>query len=138
MTPAEFDDRVQLLLDARRDPLADAECAAFLAEHPAHVGAFARLQRRLRAVPPSVPDRATRTRWRINWPAVAAAAAMAFAAWAWAAGPVAAAPQRGRVFDASLQPRHPRLQPHVAVTARHVLLTGPTAHVETFVVWSTP
>ncbi len=69
-------DAVSAALDARRDPLADADLRARLAAQPATMAAVHRLQRRLAAL----PDGRAGTRWRSR---VVAAAVLAVLLGGW-------------------------------------------------------
>jgi hypothetical protein len=133
MTPAEFEDRLHDLLDARQDPLADAQCIAFLADHPNHLATFARQRERLAALPP-IAARPSRRVW--PW-LLAVAAAAALVAVGLRPSPTHAAPTAaGRVLSASLQPIRPMLGVAATVRARTVLLAEPEAHLEVFAQWS--
>ncbi|MFY9345904.1 MAG: hypothetical protein WAT39_25655 [Planctomycetota bacterium] len=139
MTPAEFEDRLHDLLDARQDPLADAACVQFLAEHPDRLAAFARGHERLAALPAVAPLAAPPgLRRRLPW-LLAAAAVAAVTAFARRGTPApAAVVPAGRVLAASLQPILPTLGAAATVRASTVLLAGPTARLETFTQWSAP
>lgn len=139
MTPAEFEDRLHELLDARADPLVDRECASFLAEHPDRLEAFAHLVQRCAVLPAVVPPRGVPR--RRPWILLAAAAAAAAAAAILLRGSPAAAAAHspaGRVLAADLRPIPSLLQPTATIRTRTVLLAEPTAHLELFSQWSTP
>ena len=140
MTPAEFELRVQQLLDRRRDPLADRRCAEHLAEHPEAVAATARLLERCTALPasgrPTVGRPATRWRWPVLTAATAAAAcAIVLGATRGRDSEAAASRSVGRVLSASLEPILPRLQEAPTVRLRSVLLAQPGAEFEVFTQW---
>lgn len=140
MTPAEFEDRLHELLDARADPLADPACVSFLADHPDRLEAFAQLQERCAALPVVAPRSDVPPRRLPPWLLVAAAAAAVVALLLLVRGsPAAAAPSPvGRVLAADLHPIPSLLQPTARVGARTVLLAEPTAHLELFTRWSPP
>lgn len=139
MDQAEFEDRLHELLDARHDPLADPQCADFLAEHPQQLDAYARLCERCAVLPWAVPEPAGRPRWRRPLPWLLLAGAAVAAITLPPGVPAAAAPPAaGRVLAASQQPIRATLQPVATVRARSVLLAGPDAHLETFEQWSAP
>jgi hypothetical protein len=136
MTPVEFDERLQELLDARSDPLADPECVAFLDAHPERLDGLARLLQRC-ATLAVVSPRHVRRRRPMVWLVAAAGIAPAFEVAASSGSPAPAAPPPGgRVLAASLQPIRPTLQPTATIRAYSVLLAGPTARLETFTQWS--
>jgi hypothetical protein len=151
MTPTAFHARLHAGLDERRDPLADPAIVAFLAEHPAALDAYARLQERCIALPASAP-RPAPLRRPLPWLAAAAtiAAIVAVAAVLASAGPhvgagatnrsaaPTAARATGRVLAASLDAITPSLQAATPVSVRGVLLDAPGAHLEVFTTWSVP
>ena len=143
MTPAEFETRLQGLLDDRRDPLGDPACASFLAEHPEHLETFARLVERCAAIPAVASPRFARRQrrrplqWLLLGAAAAALALLALLAWPGSATPATAVPP-GRVIAASVQWLPPMLQPVATVHARTVLLAEPRARLEVFTQWSAP
>lgn len=140
MTPTEFEQRVQQMLDRRRDPLADRQCAEFLAEHPEAVASTARLLERCAALPASPRAAVAQAAARRRWPVLTAAtvaAACAVALVATRSEECAASARRsiGCVLSASLEPILPRLQEAPTVRLRSVLLAEPGAEFEVFNQW---
>jgi hypothetical protein len=133
MTPAEFEARLNELLDERRDPLADDECVAFLAAHPAGLDAYTTLHERLAALPRQTAAQPWAKPWLLF---VAAAAVLLSAAW-WASGVTADARPRttGRVLAASSAPASWNPGAATPALARSVLLASPHAHLEVFEQW---
>ena len=121
--------RLHDCLDARRDPLDDAELVAYLDEHPEHLAAFAALRADLRAL--AVP-RATRRRWPwfVAAGSAAAAAFVAVAVAAWAREPEPACTPR--ILTASLEDLRPRAHIAVSWCVRQPLIRTPTTTFETW------
>ncbi len=141
MTPSEFEDRMNELLDARVDPLTDSECIDHLAAHPEHLAAFAVQQERLAALPVVAPGhRPARGERRTLWPVLAGIAALGLlvlrpglpAPVAPATGPP------GVVIAASLQPIQSTLGATTIVRARAVMHVHPAGRLEVFSQWSAP
>jgi len=138
MTPAEFDARVNDLLDERRDPLDDAACLAFLAEHPERIDELASLRERLAALPVVAIGAPARRRGRVAGTTVGLALAAAAAAIVWIVRPGAAtdvAAPPGRVLAAASVPLPSYPDGVAGARARSVLLARPDARLETFSRW---
>lgn len=140
MTPAEFEHRVQHLLDRRRDPLADLRCAEYLAQHPEAVALTARLLERCAALSALARPTGERPSARRRWPVLTAATAAAACAIVFVATrerdcEAGARRAVGRVLSASLEPILPRLQEAPTVRLRSVMLAEPGAEFEVFTQW---
>ena len=140
MTPAEFEKRVQQLLDRRRDPLADPQCTEFLADHPEAIGFTARLLDRCAVLSTVSPVQPRPRTWRRRWPwfvAIGAAAGVLGFVVPWAGAREATVRRPvGRVLAASLEPTLPRLNVATTIRVRRELLGQPGAELEVFTQWS--
>lgn len=130
MNAADFDRRVQQHLDARRDPLDDAELCAFLADHPDRLPTFGRLCETLRWLPAAHPRPARRRRWpfAVATGAVAAAALLLAIGWA----PPEPTPPKSRILRADLYEIQPRAFAAVHYAVRQPLLVDATTTLETY------
>lgn len=120
--------RLQACLDARQDPLDDAEFCEQLAAHPEALLAFAELRQQLLHVPPAplpaplpAPEASRRSFWARPWSLGMLAASVAiFAAWwSWLAPPPppTAAKTRG-VLSATLETSPPSATATVSFAVR--------------------
>lgn len=132
MNATEFHVRVQDCLDARIDPLDDAELCSFLDRHPEHLTAFAELRTCLAAItalgmPAGAPPR-RRPRRRLL--VVVAAAAVAILAVGSASHEVTARPP-SLVLASALREQRPRLNVAASFEVREVIVS-PTTRLEIY------
>jgi len=118
--------RLQACLDARQDPLDDAELCELLAAHPEALLAFAELRQQLLHVPPAplaaplpAPEARRRSFWARPWSLGMLAASVAiFAAWwGWPAPPPVAGKTRG-VLSATLETSPPSATAAISFAVR--------------------
>ena len=122
--------RLQTCLDARQDPLDDAELCELLAAHPEALLAFAELRQQLLHVPPAplaaplpAPEARRRSFWARPWSLGMLAASVAiFAAWwSWPAPPPAPPPVAGKtrgVLSATLETSPPSATAAISFAVR--------------------
>jgi hypothetical protein len=138
MNEHTFFARLNECLDDRRDPLDDAELAAFLDAHPEHLDALAALRADLLALGRASRTTARRRRW--SWlaaAAVAAAAAFAVAVWPRAPHPPCT-PCSPRILAASLEELRPRTYISADLRMQQRLLRTATTTFETWEYRSEP
>ena len=136
MTPAEFAERVDELLDERRDPLADEACIEFLAADPARLEEYVVLQERLAALPkPAREPRRAAPRIALATAVVAAAVLVVLVIWRSAGEPAVVPGGRGAVLAASSAPVSWNPGAATPAHARAVLLASPHARLEVYQQW---
>jgi hypothetical protein len=125
--------RVQQCLDARRDPLDDAEVVGFLDSHPEALALVAAMRADARALPElaALPAK-HRRRW---WLAPTAAAAVVALLLAWPRGVDTAVP---RILAASLEEVRPRQHLAANYFVREPLIATASTVLETWQYRSEP
>lgn len=136
MNHASFLARVDECLDARRDPLDDADVQAFLLEHPEHLVAIAELRACLRAISPAPHLR--RRKHFVALGLTAAAVAMALPLVLPRVVPQSGNGGRGadrpvsRVFAATMREWAPRAHVAAAFEIRETLAASPATRVSVY------
>ncbi len=138
MNDRDYERLLQRCLDARRDPLDDAELVAFAATDPARIEALATLRVRLSQLTVDAAPRAVvapRRSWRwwlVAGSLTAAAGVIAALSLRGVVAPAPAPAVRGAIVSAELQEIRPWARSTAQFTVREVLADGASVQFEVF------